>query len=142
VTPTSLVERFYREMWNAFDVDVLSEITSEDVRFRGSLGDETVGREELEDYVRTVQRAFPDFTNEIIELVSDSSRAFARLRYRGTHLGPLGSVGPTGRTVSYDGAALFHTDGPRITSVWVLGDRLALLRQLGQDHTGGAVPSS
>jgi predicted ester cyclase len=129
-------------MWNAFDVDVLSEITSEEVRFRGSLGDETVGRGELEGYVRMVQRAFPDFTNEIIELVSDGSRAFARLRYRGTHLGPLGSVSPTGRTVSYDGAALFHTDGRRITSVWVLGDRLALLQQLGQDHTGGAGSSS
>jgi len=129
--PAGLIERFYRDMWNKFDVSVLSEIAAEDILFRGSLGEETMGRDALGSYVRTVQSAFPDFSNEVVELVVDGSRGFARLRYRGTHLGHLGTIAPTGRKVTYDGAALFHTLESQISSVWVLGDRLALLRQLG-----------
>lgn len=131
--PSRLIERFYSDMWNEFDVSVLSEIAAETILFRGSLGDETVGRDALESYVRTVQSAFPDFSNEVVELVADGSRGFARLRYRGTHLGHLGTIPPTGREVTYDGAALFHIQESQIASVWVLGDRLALLQQLGHE---------
>jgi len=134
--PAGLIERFYRDMWNEFDVSVLSEIAAGDVVFRGSLGEETIGRGALASYVRTVQSAFPDFSNEVVELVVDGSRGFARLRYRGTHLGDLGTISPTGRKISYDGAALFHIEESQIASVWVLGDRLALLQQLGHDHPG------
>lgn len=128
--PVALVRTFYRDMWNVFDVSVLDDITSADVTFRGSLGNATVGREQLAGYVRHVQAAFPDFSNEIVELVSDDSRVFARLRYRGTHRGPLGDLPPTGRSVTYDGAALFHVADGVIVDVWVLGDRAALAEQL------------
>ncbi len=135
--PAALVHRFYDEMWNRFDVSVLETIASSDVTFRGSLGHTTAGREGLADYVRHVQVAFPDFSNEIVELVADDTRVFARLRYRGTHRGPLGDLSPTGRAVAYDGAALFHVDGGVIVDVWVLGDRAALAEQLATDTTLG-----
>ena len=135
----AVVTRFYIDMWNHFDVDLLAEITSAAVTFQGSLGDRTVGREGLLKYVAKIRRAFPDFRNEIVQLVAEGSSAFARLHYTGTHTGPLGELQPTGNQINYDGAALFRITDGRIDDVWVLGDRLALETQLGM-HAGCAKP--
>ena len=128
----SLVKRFYEDMWNRFDVTVLDEITAPRVSFQGSLGDVMVGREPLAAYVRKVQTAFPDFHNEVGSLVVEGDRAFARLCYTGTHLGPLGDLSATGRSVRYEGAALFTVSAGLIVDVWVLGDRVTLYEQLGR----------
>ncbi len=58
--------------------------------------------------------------------MTDHDRAAARLRYTGTHLGPVLGLPPTGRQFSYCGTAFFTaTDGllsdPSVTT-WVLGD--------------------
>jgi steroid delta-isomerase-like uncharacterized protein len=133
-----LVQRFYDDMWNPFDVSVLEHITAPDVTFRGSLGDVTTGRAELTGYVRKVQSAFPDFHNEVVELVAEEGRGFARLRYTGTHLGPLGDLAPTGRRIAYEGTARFELSDGVIADVWVLGDRVTLYQQLGHPLAPGS----
>src|SRR5207249_1116933 len=103
---------------------------TEDFRFRGSLGQQTVGYQQFGDYVDFIQRAFPDFSNHIEEIVSEGDRSFARLTYRGTHRGPVFGIAPTGKVVEYAGAALFWFREGRIAEVWVLGDVYGLLQQL------------
>ncbi len=61
-----IVERFYRELWNNWDLDVADEILAEDLRFRGTLGSKLEGREAFKGYVET-RRAFPDWHNRIDE---------------------------------------------------------------------------
>jgi steroid delta-isomerase-like uncharacterized protein len=124
------VGRFYEQMWNRFDVSALDDLVTDDVQFRGSLGDQLVGREELVGYVRQIQHAFPDFHNDVVDVVTDGERAAVRLRYSGTHRGEVMGVTGSGRTVAYDGVAFFTFDGDRIASVWVLGDRWGLQQQL------------
>lgn len=126
----TLMRRFYDDMWNRFEVAALDDLVTDEVRFRGSLGDELVGRAALAGYVRAVQTAFPDFHNEVVDLVVDGDRLAVRLRYTGTHRGEVLGVPATGRRVGYDGAAFFVVAEGRIASVWVLGDRVGLLDQL------------
>jgi predicted ester cyclase len=121
-------------MWNRFDKSLFPELLTEDFRFRGSLGQHTVGYEKFGGYVDLIRRAFPDFSNHVEETVSEGDRSFARLTYRGTHRGDIFGIAPTGRRVEYAGAALFRFQGSRIAEVWVLGDVYGLLQQL----TGGA----
>ena len=125
-----LIERFYLEMWNRFDKSIISEILTEDLRFRGSLGQSKNGYSEFGEYVDFVQRAFPDFSNEIEEIISEGDKAFAKLLYRGTHRGEIFGITPTGRPVRYAGAAVFKFRGDRIAEVWVLGDIYGLISQL------------
>jgi steroid delta-isomerase-like uncharacterized protein len=125
-----LVRRFYDEMWNRFDKSVFPALLTTDIRFRGSLGHHKVGYEQLGEYVDFIQRAFPDFTNHIEEIVSEEERSFARLTYRGTHRGEIFGIAPTGRKIEYAGAALFRFREGRIAEVWVLGDVHGLLQQL------------
>jgi steroid delta-isomerase-like uncharacterized protein len=126
----TVIGRFYHEMWNRFDKALISVLLTEDVRFRGSLGQSKNGHVELSEYIDFVRRAFPDFTNEIEELISEGDKAFARLTYRGTHRGEIFGIAPTGRRVEYAGAAVFSFRGDKIAEVWVLGDISGLLSQL------------
>jgi steroid delta-isomerase-like uncharacterized protein len=126
----TLVKRFYVEMWNRFDVSLLPDLLTEGVRFRGSLGQHKIGRRQFAEYVEFVQRAFPDFTNQVEEIVTEGEQSFARLTYRGTHQGELFGIAPTNRRVEYAGAALFRFRAGRIAEVWVLGDLHGLMEQL------------
>lgn len=125
-----LIERFYHDMWNRFDKAIIPEILTEDLEFRGSLGQSKRGQKEFGEYVDFIQRAFPDFTNKIEETISEGDKAFARLTYRGTHRGEVFGIAPTGRPIQYAGAAIFKFRGDRIAKVWVLGDMYGLISQL------------
>src|SRR5262249_22837350 len=98
--------------------------------FRGSLGVAVRGREEFRRYVGLVRAAFPDFHNDVEELVAEGERVVARLTYTGTHRGELFGIAPTGRRVSYAGMALFRVAGGLIEEGWVLGDTAGLKEQL------------
>jgi steroid delta-isomerase-like uncharacterized protein len=125
-----LIERFYLEMWNRFDKTVFPDLLTEDLRFRGSLGQTKSGHTEFGEYVDFIQRAFPDFSNEIEEIISEGDKAFAKLTYRGTHQGEVFGIAPTGRHIQYAGAAVFKFRSDRIAEVWVLGDIYGLISQL------------
>jgi len=82
---TSLVRRFYDRLWNAWDDLAVDETLAPDFVFRGSLGEQTTGRDGWRAYRDQVRRAAPDFSNEIVDLVAVADLAAARLLYSGTH---------------------------------------------------------
>ena len=131
----ALIRRYYEEMWNRWDFALADELIAGDVAFRGSLGVSVQGREGFKDYMRTVRRAFPDFHNQIEELIAEDGQVVARLTYTGTHEGELFRIGPTGRRVSYAGVAIFRIAGGRIAAGWVLGDVHALVEQISGART-------
>lgn len=125
-----LVRRFYRDVWNAHHRSAIAELLTEDFRFRGSLGRESVGLPAFSDYVDSVHQSLGDYRCEIEELVSEGDRAFARMTFSGIHRGLLLGHPPTGKRLSWAGAALFHARGGKLESLWVLGDLDSLREQL------------
>ncbi len=125
-----LVRRFYRDVWNAHDRAATAELLCEDFRFRGSLGRESEGLEAFAEYVDSVHESLGDYHCEIEEMVSDGDRSFARMTFSGIHRGPLLGHPPTGKRVTWSGAALFHARGEKLESLWVLGDLDSLREQL------------
>jgi predicted ester cyclase len=131
VQNTALVSRFYEELWNRWRLETADEIMSSKVCFRGSLGTTTRGRDEFKEYVKGVQLAFPDWHNQIDELLAVGDRVVARLTWSGTHQGQLGNIAPTGRRVCYVGAAFFRVADAQIEDAWIVGDTQELWRTLG-----------
>jgi predicted ester cyclase len=125
-----MVGRFYGDVWNRWDDAAVDELLADDFVFRGSLGDEAHGRDGFRAYRHKVCLAFPDFRNEIIELVADGERAAVRLRCTGSHEGELFGIVPTGRRVAYQAAAFFRSREGLLCEAWVLGDLDDLRAQL------------
>jgi len=104
-----LLNRYYKELWNAWNFDLASEVLTTDFRFRGSFGMEVVGLEAFKGYMRLVQSAFPDFHNRIDRSLTTPDKVVAQLTYSGTHKGEfLGIPGTDGR-IAYPGIAIFDS---------------------------------
>lgn len=128
-----LVRRFYERLWNGWDDEAVDRTLAPEFTFRGSLGQETTGRDGWRAYRDRIRRGSADFHNEIVTLVVDGDNAAARLRYTGTHTGELLGRAPTGRAFSYTGAAFFAASDGLLTDAWVLGDLEHLREQLRPD---------
>ena len=90
---------------------------------------------------RASRTAFPDQRVMVDDLLAAGGRVAARLTHRGTHLGPLLDLPPTGRRVQAPGVAIDRVAGGRIAEGWVGFDLPGLLAQLGVPaRLGGALP--
>jgi predicted ester cyclase len=130
VSTSALVCSFYDDLWNRWDDALVPAVLAPTFGFRGSLGTSTHGPDEWRQYRDSIRAGSADFHNEVVTLVVDGTTAAARLRYTGTHTGPLLGVPATGRRFAYDGAAFFTAADDRLTSAWVLGDLDGLRRRL------------
>jgi predicted ester cyclase len=75
-----------------------------------------------------------EFTVE--QTVAEGEWVAVRLTLRGTHLGPLGGIPPTGTRVAVKEMAFRRVEGGRLRAVWSVGDALGLRVRLG------AIPAS
>ncbi|HYX84189.1 MAG TPA: ester cyclase [Gaiellales bacterium] len=140
----AVVRRFYDEVWNRWDLAVADEILAAGLRFRGSLGASLTGIDAFRAYAERTRAAFPDWHNQVDELIAAGDVVVARLTWTGTHRGTLLGIPPTGRAVRYVGAAIFRLEGGLIRDAWVVGDTQELWRAIGampppdggDSHTG------
>jgi steroid delta-isomerase-like uncharacterized protein len=125
-----IVRRFYAEIWNDGDLDVIPEICHEGIVFRGSLGDSKVGHRGFADYVRYVRGALGGYRCHIEDTVCEGERVFAKMLFAGRHEKEFRGCAPTGKMLEWAGAALFTIEDGRIAELWVLGDVHGLMAQL------------
>ena len=124
------VIKFYEVIWNGYDRAAIPDVLLESCSFRGSLGIETQGHAGFADYLDSVHAALGEYRCTIREVVSEQSKVFARMQFSGIHRGQLLGFEPTGRPLTWDGAALFRFQQGKISDVWVLGDLKSLESQL------------
>ena len=125
-----LVKQFYLRLWNQRDYEIANQILQEQVNFRGSLGPAMVGRDKVCEYVKSVTDALQNYTCEIQEIVVDGEKAAAKVLFRGIHVGEFMGFEPTGKEVSWLGAAFFESENGLLTTIWVLGDMQSLTSNL------------
>jgi predicted ester cyclase len=127
------VRKFYVVIWNAHYKSAIPDIIDEQFEFRGSSGQEKKGHEGFVEYLDMVHCALGVYECSIEEMIADGAKVFARMKFSGTHRGVFLGYEPTGKKVSWDGAALFHFKAGLVSTLWVLGDIKALERQLVSD---------
>ncbi len=127
---SDLVKQFYLQLWNQRDFEIANQILQEQVSFRGSLGPAMVGRDRVCEYVKSVTDALQNYTCEIQEIVVDGQKAAAKVLFRGIHVGQFMGFEPTGKEVSWLGAAFFESENGLLTTIWVLGDIQSLTSNL------------
>jgi steroid delta-isomerase-like uncharacterized protein len=125
-TPEELVSAFYARIWNEGDFSAISTLLKPDFAFRGSLGNEVVGQDAFSEYVRSVRNALAQYHCEIVECIAEGNCSFAKMRFSGMHVARFRGFEPTGKTVQWMGAALFHCQDGLISKLWVLGDLAGL----------------
>ena len=92
------------------------------------------GAEEVDSYFDETRTAFPDQRNELLALHHSDDAVLVEAVVRGTHLGRLGSLPPTGREYELPILSIFMFDGDRLIGERVYFDANTILRQLGIAH--------
>jgi predicted ester cyclase len=75
--------------------------------------------------------AFPDWSEEIVELVAEGDMVAGRFRCSGTHLGEFLGEAPTGRHMEVEEVFFLRGQDGRFVDFWALEDSLGRMRQLG-----------
>ena len=75
--------------------------------------------------------AFPDWREEIVELLAEGDTEAARFRCSGTHRGEFLGEAPTGKRMDVEEVFFLRVEDSRFVDFWALEDSLGRMRQLG-----------
>jgi hypothetical protein len=119
--PKALVRRLVDEVMNGGDLDLLDDIAAPKLapKLRRAFGE--------------FRTAFPDWHQELVEIVAEDHTVVARFRCTGTHQGAWQGLAPTRRTMRVDEVYFFEITDGRINRMWGLEDTWTRLRHLRGD---------
>ena len=75
--------------------------------------------------------AFPDWHEEVVQLVAEGDTVAGRFRCSGTHLGKFLGNPPTGKRMEVEEVFFVRAEGGRFVDFWGLEESLGRMRQLG-----------
>jgi predicted ester cyclase len=116
---SAMVHRLVEEVINGCRLEVVEELFSPELATRVAQG------------MAGFRAAFPDWREEIVDLITDGEKLAVRLRCSGTFRGEFMGAAPNGGRQEVDEVAFLRIRNGRFIEYWVLEDNLARLRQLG-----------
>lgn len=122
-TGRQLVERLVNEAVNPNRLDLLDELCTARLAPR------------LRKAFDQFRAAFPDWHQEIVQLVEEDVTVVARFRCTGTHQRDWLGLAATGRTMEVDEVAFFTIADGRISHMWALEDTWTRMIQLAGTTT-------
>ena len=75
--------------------------------------------------------AFPDWHEEVVELVAEGNTVAGRFKCSGTHLGEFLGETPTGKRMEVEEVFFLRAEDGKFVGYWALEDSLGRMRQLG-----------
>ena len=127
-----VVQRLFDEVWNQGAIEMIDEIYSEDfVAFYSPPIDFGTGLDGLRDIVIQMRNTFPDYHEEVKEVIAEGNKVVARFVVEGTHDGPLGELPPTGKSVCFEEIAIFRIENGKIVEQRGIPDVMTMFQQLG-----------
>lgn len=84
----------------------------------------------LKEHIREFEPAFPEYTLEAQEMVSEGDLVAVRGTIHGMHKGVYAGIPPTGRQLNLDVMLFYRISDGRISKYWLQTDSKALIDQL------------
>ena len=127
----AIVRRQEEELFTQGNLDAADEVYAPDyVGHDPSNPEDIRGPEAAKQAAADYRKAFPDLQVTVEDLIAEGDRVAARLRFRGTHLGELDGIAPTGWRVDCTGIVISRMEGGKIAEDWANFDDLGMMQQL------------
>lgn len=128
----ALVRRHFEELVNNKNLTVIDEQVAPDFVDHSSLsGQPAYGPEAPRQAMKILHTALPDAHVTIEDVIAEGDRVVVRNTWRGTHLGPLMGIPPTGKPLVLTGIVIWRIADGKIVERWANIDTLGVLQQLG-----------
>lgn len=130
----ALVRRWFDEVWNKGNADVIDELFDENGIAHG-LSDDPAnpirGPRDYRPFYEVFREAFPHMTIVIEDMVAEGDKVAARCSVRGKHEGDFRGRSATGSPVDITGITIVRVAGGKIVEAWNNFDFMTLYRQCG-----------
>jgi steroid delta-isomerase-like uncharacterized protein len=127
-----LIREITDVIWNRCGLDRVPEFYAQDfVADYRPYAPLREGHEGIRGMVERAWAAFPDYHEELDELIAEGNRVVARFTISGTQEGKWGLLPPTGRRVRFEEIAIFEIRDGKVRRQRGVVDNLSALRQLG-----------
>ena len=84
-----------------------------------------------------IKAAFPDWSEDVEEMITEGNRVVTRYTSRGTHRGEFKGIAPTGRSIAVREISIYRVAKGKVVEQWCLLDELDRLQQLGAWPSSG-----
>ena len=126
----ALVRHFVEEFWNEGNTAVADDLFAPDAEIHMPTG-EVVDVDGLKGFAGAFRGSFPDWHSTFEELVAEGDRVAERWTGRGTHLGELQRIAPTGKRVEVAGSVFYRIVEGKIVEFRGQLDMMGMMQQLG-----------
>lgn len=135
------VRKFYEEVWNKGNLDVVYEVFADNyIRNDSRASHPSSGPLGQKEIAAALRGAFSNFKWTIDLLVGEGDMVVGRWTCTGLNDKPWGGLQPSGREARFTGANFFRFNKEgRVVELWNHRDDLGLMQQLGVPIHGGAV---
>ncbi len=124
------LELQHTEVWSKGNYDSLSSIYTEDYVGHFPGGQTVNGRDGLRKTVQSHRTSFPNWDEQVLEIIVDGNHAATRFRSRGTHEGEFLGIPATGNEIDILEASIYHMVDGKIAEQWAFPDVASLQQQL------------
>ena len=137
----ALVRRFYEEVWDKGNTAFAHEVFADDYARHDLRPTQALpgpeGQKKIADDFRA---AFPDLRVKVDLVVGEEDFVVGRWTASGTHLGPWGSLEPTGRRATFSAVNIYRFENGKVAEIWNHRDDFGLTEQIGSAMYAGARP--
>ena len=131
MTNEEIVRTACQVVWTDGDLSRIGEFYAEDFRADYPITNWGKGLEGLKQLATDQRMAFPDYREQIDELIDAGDRIIVRLTIRGTHKGPLPNLPATGKSIEFSDVTICRIENGKIVEQSGLSDYLTVYLQLG-----------
>ncbi len=127
-----LIHRMNDEVWTKGNLEIMDQLFSTDfVQHFLPVGSETKGLVKFRESVRNHRQAFPDWAEEIKQIVAEEDFVATHFTSTGTNTGSFLGNPSTGKQIHINEMSIYRIVDGKIVEHWLLPDLLSLNQQLG-----------
>ena len=122
------------EIWNSGKVKKIPKVYSPLclVHWPQSWGSESRGHEGVLESILRTRDVFPDWHEEILDMIVTEEKVVTRYLSSGTHQGEYLGFCKTGRKISFEEISIYRIEDNLVAEQWCLGDDMHCISQLKQ----------
>ncbi len=128
----ALIEQLHL-IWNTGDLTMIPDVYAEDFVVHWSRSAEepdSHGHEGVKAVIEETRTAFPDWFENVVDLIIDGDRIVTRYVSTGTHIGKYEGYEATGNQIRMDEISIFRVEKGKIAEQWCHEDGLTFMKQL------------
>lgn len=124
------IVRNFHKVWSDGQVVVLDTLLSPDFVCHFINGIEWKGIEGTKATITGHKESFPDWNEEIVDIIAEGDKVVTRYKSTGTHQGVFNGIDSTGNKVTIYETSIFRVANGKLVEQWGFPDELSLRNQL------------